>query len=173
MGERLWAAVGIGALGAACALAPVAPAAAASGGLRHSTAGSPSTHAACHDVQKEETGAQTVGLSVERALESGNFASAKQALLTAYGADEGNVSRALHAVRNAPPGVRSAFTYLLGFVGQIHGDIARASSLQELVRSFEKQGRNPRLVADGTVIEHWYESVCGKPPAATTSSGAS
>ena len=59
-------------------------------------------------------------------MTSGNFASAKQAMLNAYNADLGNVQKALGVIKTAPPKVQSAFKNLLSFVKQIRTDIQNA-----------------------------------------------
>ncbi len=163
-----WLGIGIGALGMALTLAPVSAASAKS----HSATtlkGSNPKSAMCKDVKTEQTGSSGLGQNIERAMASGNFAQAKQAMLTAYNADLSNVQKALGVIRTAPPKVQSAFKNLLRFVKQIKSDIQNASSLQGLITSFASLGKNTQLVADGTTIANWYASVCGGPLVTTTS----
>jgi hypothetical protein len=94
-------------------------------------------------------------------MESGNFAAAKQAMLSAYSTDAANVQKALAVIKTAPSKVQSAFKNLLTFVQQIKTDIQNASSLQGLITSFESLGKNQQLVTDGTTIANWYTGVCG------------
>jgi hypothetical protein len=123
-------------------------------------AGATSKSATCRAVTTEEKGANTVGLSLERAVASGNFAASKTAMLQAYGTDQRNVIKALAAAKSAPPQVRSAFENLLSFVRQVRHDIASSKTLPALESSFERLAKNPKLVSDGAVIEHWAASVC-------------
>ena len=62
-------------------------------------------------------------------MTSGNFATAKQAMLNAYNADLANVKKALAVIKTAPANVQSAFKDLLSFEKQFRNDIqnARAS----------------------------------------------
>ena len=73
----------------------------------------------CQDVKNEQSGSSSVGLAIERAIASGNFAVAKQAMLKAYNGDLGNVQKALGVIKTAPANVQSAIKNLLTFVRQI------------------------------------------------------
>ena len=115
----------------------------------------------CQKVKTEQTGSSSVGLAIEKAMTSGNFAAAKQAMLNAYNVDAGNVQKALAVIKTAPSNVQAAFKNLLTFVQQIKTDIQNATSLQGLISSFRSLGTNQKLVADGTTIANWYTSVCG------------
>jgi len=174
--RRTWQGICIGMMGVALTLAPMSAASAHSKPKHHSgtsasTKGSAPNSAMCQKVKTEQTGSSSVGLAIERAMESGNFAQAKAAMLSAYNTDAGNVQKALAVIRTAPSNVQSAFKNLLTFVQQIKTDIQNASSLQGLVTSFESLGKNQQLVTDGTTIANWYTSVCGGSliPATTTS----
>ncbi|HEY1653075.1 MAG TPA: hypothetical protein VGG09_14420 [Acidimicrobiales bacterium] len=159
MGRRRWWPV-ICISGALVTLAPLASA----------SAGASSKTAVCRAVTTEEHTSDTVGLSLERALASGNFASSKQAMLGAYGTDQRNVSQALAAAKSAPPAVRAAFTNLLSFVRQVRNDIESSTGFKGLLSSFGRLAKNPKLVSDGAVIAHWDASVC---PSSTTTTSSS
>jgi hypothetical protein len=145
--RRWWSGVCVGGV-ALVTLVPVA------------AAGATSKGAMCRAVTTEENGADTVGLSLERAVASGNFAASKAAMLRAYGTDQRNVTKALGAAKSAPPRVRSAFENLLSFVRQVRHDIASSKNLPALETSFERLAKNPKLVRDGAAIEQWATSVC-------------
>ena len=138
-------------------------AASAHGKAKHgaTTKGSNPNSAMCQKVKTEQAGSSSVGLAIEKAMTSGNFAAAKQAMLNAYSSDAGNVQKALAVIKSAPSNVQAAFKNLLTFVQQIKTDIQNASSLQGLISSFQSLGTNQKLVADGTTISNWYTSVCG------------
>ena len=172
--HRWWQGICIGLVGVALTLAPVS-AASAHGKAKHhsgaSTKGSAPGSAMCQKVKTEQTGSSSVGDAIEKAMTSGNFAAAKQAMLNAYNSDAGDVQKALSAIKSAPSNVQSAFKNLLSYVQQIKTDIQNASSLQGLITSFESLGKNQQLITDGTTIGNWYTSVCGGTliPATTTS----
>ena len=162
--RRWWQGICIGLVGVALTLAPMSAASAHSKQKHHSsssTKGSAPNSAMCQKVKTEQTGSSSVSLAIEKAMESGNFAAAKQAMLSAYSTDAANVQKALAVIKTAPSNVQSAFKNLLTFVQQIKTDIQNASSLQGLVTSFESLGQNQQLVTDGTTIANWYTSVCG------------
>lgn len=160
-----WLGICIGALGLAMTLVPVSAASAKSHGHHSSTTvkGSNPNSAMCKDVKTEQTSSTSVGQGFEKDLASGNFAQAKQSLLSAYNGDLSNVQKALAVIKTAPGNVQSAFKNLLSFVQQIKNDIQNASSLQGLVTSFSSLGKNTQLITDGTTISNWYASVCGGP----------
>ena len=160
--RRWWQGICIGMMGVALTLAPLS-AASAHGKAKHgaTTKGSNPNSAMCQKVKTEQAGSSSVGLAIEKAMTSGNFAAAKQAMLNAYNSDAGNVQKALAVIKSAPSNVQAAFKNLLTFVQQIKTDIQNASSLQGLISSFQSLGTNQKLVADGTTISNWYTSVCG------------
>jgi len=168
-----WQGLCIGVFGVALTLAPMSTAGAHTNhrGKHHSSGsvkGSNPNAAMCQDVKNEQSGSSSVGLAIERAIASGNFAAAKQAMLNAYDADLGNVQKALGVIKTAPPSVQAAFKNLLTFVQQIRNDIENASSEQGLITSFETLGKNTQLQTDGVTIANWYASVCGGPLVTTS-----
>jgi hypothetical protein len=168
-----WVGICCGVLGVTLALAPLTAASANGHKPKHSasTKGSNPNSAMCKDVKSEQSGSSATGLAIEKAMTSGNFATAKQAMLNAYNADQGSVQKALGVIKTAPANVQTAFKGLLTFVKQIRTDIQNASSEQGLITSFETLGKNPQLQADGVTISNWYTSVCGGTLVTTTTAG--
>ena len=168
---RTWQGICIGPIGVAMTLAPMSAASAHEkhrGGTH--TNGSAPNSAMCQDVKSEQTGSNSVGSSFGKAMASGNFAAAKQAMLNAFNTDQSNVQKALGVIHTAPANVQAAFKNLLSFVQQVKTDIQNASSEQGLIASFEKLGKNPQLQTDGVTIANWYASVCGGSLVTTTTS---
>ncbi len=157
-----------GVLGLTLALAPLTAASAKS----TRTKGSSPKSAMCKSVKSEESGSTAAEGAIEKAMTSGNFASAKQAMLSAYNVDFNQVQKALAAIKKAPPKVQSAFKDLLSYVKQFRTAIQNSTSVTSLLASFETLGKNPKLETDGTTIANWYTSVCGgtlvTPTTATT-----
>jgi hypothetical protein len=138
---------------------------------KHQPSHNPSTATVCADVKKEQQSSSSVGLSIERAIETGNFTAGKQEMLDAYKTDLTNVQKADGVMKQAPANVQAAFSDLLGFVHQIKTAIQNANSEQQLVASFENVGKSPTLATDGTTIQNWFASKCGgSVGTATTSS---
>ena len=125
----------------------------------------------CKDVRNEQSASTSVGSSLSKAIQSGNFAAAKQAMLATYDQEMSNVQKALGVIHAAPAKVQAAFRNLLTFVQQVRNAIQSASSEQGLVTSFEGLGRNPQLQTDAVTIENWYTSVCGGTLATTSTTG--
>ena len=171
-----WQGLCIGVFGVALTLAPMSAAGAHTNhkGKHHSSGsvkGSNPKAAMCQDVKKEQSGSSSTGQAIEKAIASGNFADAKQAMLNAYNGDLGNVQKALGVIKTAPRNVQAAFKNLLTFVQQIRNDIQNASSEQGLITSFATLGKDTQLQTDGATIANWYASVCGGPLVTTTTAG--
>jgi hypothetical protein len=154
-------------IGAGLALAPLSAASARTHAPSHRN---PSTATVCADVRAEQKSSSSVGLAIERAIASGNFAAAKQAMLNAYNTDLSNVAKANGVIKQAPANVQTAFKELLNFVEQLKADIQNANSEQQLLGSFETLGKNPKLATDGTTIASWFAGKCGGSVSTTTSS---
>jgi hypothetical protein len=125
--------------------------------------------AACTAIKNEQAGATAVGLTIERAMASGNLKAAKRQMLDTYNADLRTVSRALKKMKSAPLNVRDAFQNLRTFVGQISRNVKNAESEQQIVASFQSLSKNSQLQADATTIAAWAASVCGSPAPGATS----
>jgi hypothetical protein len=115
----------------------------------------------CKTVKSEQGGSTAAGLAIEKAMSSGNFASAKQAMLKAYNLDLTQVQKALSAVRTAPPKVQASFKDLLSFVKKLRTAIQSSTSTISLLAAFATLGKNPKLQTDSATITNWYTSVCG------------
>jgi hypothetical protein len=163
--------VGIGAavLGLTLALAPLTAASAKS----TRTKGSAPNSAMCKTVKSEQSGSTAASSSIEKAMTSGNYAAAKQALLKSFNLDFNQVQKALSVVKTAPPKVQSAFKDLLSYVKQLRTAIANSNSVTSLLASFETLAKNPKLQTDSTTIGNWYASVCGGTLTTTPSTVAS
>ena len=122
----------------------------------------------CLDVKTEQSSTSSTGSAIEKAMTSGDFATAKQAMLSAYDADLANVNKALAVIKTAPANVQTAFKGLLSFETQFRNDIQNAQSEQALLASFETLGKNTSIETDGLTISNWYTSVCGGTPITTT-----
>ncbi len=166
-----WIGICSGVLGLTLALAPLTAASAKSHNSKNHSSnvkGSNPGSAMCVDVKNEQSSTSSTGSAIEKAMTSGNFAAAKQAMLSAYDADLANVNKALAVIKTAPANVQSAFKALLTFETQFRNDIQNASSEQALIASFATLGKNTSLVTDGTTIANWYTSVCGGTPITST-----
>ena len=104
----------------------------------------------CKDVKSEQTGSSSTGLAIEKAMTSGNFATAKQAMLNAYNGDLGSVQKALGVIKTAPANVQAAFKNLLTFVKQIRTDIQNAvepARPRDILRHLGEEPANSRRTA--------------------------
>jgi len=158
-----WMGICSGVLGLTLALAPLTTASAKMHKPKRHKGSNPKS-AMCADVKSEQAGSSSIGSAIEKAIAGGNFAAAKQAMLSAYNADLANVNKALGVIKTAPPNVQAAFKGLLAAEQTFRNDIQNASSEQALIASFATLGKQTQLVTDGTTIANWYTSVCGGTP---------
>ena len=152
-----WVGIGAAVLGLTLALAPLTAASAKS----TKTKGSAPHSAMCKTVKSEQSGSSAASSAIEKAMTSGNYAAAKQALLNSFNVDFNQVQKALGVIKGAPPKVQAAFKDLLSYVKQLRTAIQNSTSVTSLLASFESLAKNPKLVSDGTTISNWYTSVCG------------
>jgi hypothetical protein len=164
-----WAGIGAAVLGLTLALAPLTAASAKS----TKTKGSAPHSAMCKTVKSEQSGSTAASSAIEKAMTSGNYAAAKQALLNSFNVDFNQVQKALGVIKGAPPNVQSAFKDLLSYVKQLRTAISNSTSVTSLLASFETLAKNPKLETDGTTISNWYTSVCGGTLTTTPSTVAS
>ncbi len=150
-----WMGIGATVLGLTLALAPLTAASA------KSTKGSAPNSAMCKTVKSEQSGSTAASSAIEKAMTSGNYAAAKQALLNSFNVDFNQVQKALSVVKSAPPKVQAAFKDLLSYVKQLRTAISNSTSTTSLLTAFESLGKNPKLAADSTTISNWYTGVCG------------
>jgi hypothetical protein len=164
-----WVGIGAAVLGLTLALAPLTVASAKS----TKTKGSAPNSAMCKTVKTEQGGSTAASSAIEKAMTSGNFASAKQAMLSAFSVDFNQVQKALGVVKTAPPKVQAAFKDLLSYVKQLRTAIQNSTSTTSLLAAFETLGKNPKLQTDSTTISNWYTGVCGGTLTTTPSTVAS
>jgi hypothetical protein len=162
-----WVGIGAGVLGLTLALVPLTAASA------KSTKGSAPHSAMCKTVKSEQSGSTAASSAIEKAMTSGNYAAAKQALLNSFNVDFNQVQKALGVIKGAPPKVQAAFKDLLSYVKQLRTAIQNSSSVTGLLAAFETLAKNPKLETDGTTISNWYTSVCGGTLTTTPSTVAS
>jgi hypothetical protein len=167
--------MGIGIIGLSVALAPMTVASAHSKkpkhkSSHHSTSSKGGTNpgsAFCKDLKAEEASDSGLGVSIEKALEGGNFNSAKGSIEAAFNNDLKQFSTANGLISNAPSNVQAAFKQVYNFVKQIESDIAGANSLPALETSFESLGQNTKFTAAGTTLENYVTTQCGSVAPAT------
>jgi hypothetical protein len=162
-----WVGIGAGVLGLTLALVPLTAASA------KSTKGSAPHSAMCKTVKSEQSGSTAASGAIEKAMTSGNYAAAKQALLKSFNVDFNQVQKALGVIKGAPPKVQAAFKDLLSYVKQLRTAISNSTSVTSLLASFETLAKNPKLETDGVTISNWYTSVCGGTLTTTPSTVAS
>ena len=162
-----WVGIGAGVLGLTLTLVPLTAASA------KTTKGSAPNSAMCKTVKSEQNGSSAASSAIEKAMTSGNYAAAKQALLNSFNVDFNQVQKALGVIKGAPPKVQTAFKDLLSYVKQLRTAIQNSTSVTSLVASFETLAKNPKLETDGTTISNWYTSVCGGTLTTTPSTVAS
>ena len=87
----------------------------------------------CKTVKSEQSGSTAASSAIEKAMTSGNYAAAKQALLNSFNTDFNQVQKALAVIKGAPPKVQAAFKDLLSFVKQLRTAIQSSTSVTSLL----------------------------------------
>jgi hypothetical protein len=171
--------IGIGVVGLALAFAPLSAASASSHKSKHhksshhstskkSSKSTPSAATTCKDLKVEQTGSSSIGSAIASAVESGNYATAKAAMLNAFNLDLKNADTALSVLHSAPANVQAALKGLFAAVGTIKTDIENSTSFAGLESSFASLGENPQLKTDGTIVANYFGAKCGTVTPTTT-----
>ncbi|HEY1832473.1 MAG TPA: hypothetical protein VGG38_19705 [Acidimicrobiales bacterium] len=189
--RRVLQSISVAVIGLALAIAPLTLAGASSKGKSHkhnthhttkkkntkkktttttsaSSKGSNPGSALCKDLKAEESQSESLGGTIGAALESGNFATAKQEMLTAINQGLKEASPALSVLQSAPSNVQAAMKALIGFDGQLKSAIENSTSLATMESSFETLGTNPKIQADGTTVSSYVTAQCGSIVTTTT-----
>ena len=161
--------IGVGVLGLALALAPLG---AASAKTKHHKKGHTTTTVAkkkgsnpnstlCKDLKSEQSQSAKLGSTIASALESGNYASAKQEMVTSINAGLKEASPALAALRSAPGSVKTAMKGLITFDNQFKSAIESSTSLSTLASAFAALGQNPHLRTYSSTVSNYITAQCG------------
>jgi hypothetical protein len=164
----------MGIVGLALALAPLSAASASGHKTKHhkkthhpttTTApkkkGSNPNSALCKDLKAEQAQSAKLGSSIASALESGNYASAKQEMVTSINAGLKQAAPALTVLKSAPGSVQTAMKGLIKFDNQFKSAIESSTSLTTLESSFAQLGQNPSLRTYSTTVTNYITAQCG------------
>jgi hypothetical protein len=165
--------LGVVVAGLALALAPLSAASATSHKAKHhktthhskkkstktKEASKPSS-SACSFLDDQNGGAK-LAATMEQAIASGNFASAKQTLLTLFDTIGKDGSAAENVMRSAPANVQTAFKTMINLDSQIKTALQNSTSFQQMEQSFATIGQNPTLQSATTTVGNYADSLCG------------
>jgi hypothetical protein len=170
----------MGIVGLALALAPLSAASASGHKAKHhkkthtttTTApkkkGSNPNSALCKDLKAEQAQSAKLGSSIASALESGNYASAKQEMVNSINAGLKEAAPALSVLKSAPGSVQTAMKGLIKFDNQFKSAIEGSTSLTTLESSFAQLGQNPSLRTYSTTVTNYITAQCGSITAGTS-----
>ena len=150
-----WMGIGAGVLGLTLTLVPLTAASA------KSTKGSAPNSAMCKTVKSEQTGSTAASSAIEKAMTSGNYAAAKQALLNSFNVDFNQVQKALSVIQD---GTAQGADGLQGpaLVRQATADgDSELHQRDEPCGIFRDPGQEPEVGDRRMTISNWYTSVCG------------
>jgi hypothetical protein len=165
LNRRFFQGIGIGFIGLALALAPLTAAGASHKSKHHKshhTTKKVTTAKFCGAAKSEETSNSSIGTAIEQAIESGNYASARTAMLNAFATDTKYATAAESLLSGAPSNVQSAMKNLVSAIGTIKSDIANSTSFAGLATTMESLGQNKQLEADGVTLANYFKGKgCG------------
>ncbi len=144
-----------GAVGAAVALAPMAVASASLDKAKNPNS------SLCVNLRSESSSSEKLGASLVAAMEGGNFATAKTALLNDMSKSAKEAGPAKAELSSSPAKVKAAFNQLISFDNQIKKTVQKSTSLLGLEKSFQTLGENPKLVSSSKVLAAYITTECG------------
>ena len=150
--RRMGLGIGILAVGTAMALVPLAPQAAWA---------KPGYCTQYGKANKAETKSETAIVS---AIESGNWAAAKKALLSSVSSESGAEKAAIAQLHSAPSNVQRAGTKLLKFVSTEVKIIKTSTSATQFETSEESLAQSPTFTAATGVLANYFDAKCGITP---------
>jgi hypothetical protein len=171
--------MGMSLIATALALAPLSAASASSHKSKHhnkslSTTttvpkkGSNPGSTLCKDLRSEQSQSAKLGSTIATALESGNYATAKQEMVSSINAGLKVAAPALGALSSAPRNVQSAMRGLIKFDDQFKSAIESSASLTTLESALSALGQNPTLRTDSTTVTSYITAQCGSITPTTT-----
>jgi hypothetical protein len=117
--------------------------------------------ALCKDLKSVESSNSKLGSTISGAIEAGNYAAAKQAMLSTLNVAAKQAGPALSKLSSAPTNVRNAMKTLISFYNTFKTAIENSTSLSVLENSLVQLSKNPQLAADGTTVSNYVTSQCG------------
>ncbi len=149
LGRRIGVAVGTLAIGAVMGLVPALPAGASKGGL-------------CSLNKSEESVSLKSTEAVSKAIESGNWAAAKKALLSSFSRVSQAEQLAIQALSGAPSNVKSAGGVMIKFAGTEKSIIAKSTSATQFETSEEAAAQSPKIASAEKTLASYFTAKCGK-----------
>lgn len=106
-------------------------------------------------VELKSTGAIT------KAMESGNWAAAKKALLASFGQASQAEQLAVSALSGAPSNVRAAGAVMIKFAGSEKAIIEKSNSATQFATSVEAAAQSPKVTSAEKTLASYFTSKCG------------
>jgi hypothetical protein len=188
--RRVLQGISVVVVGLALAIAPLTAAGASSKGHKHNTnhsskkkntkkkktttttsansKGSNPGSTLCKDLKAEENQSNSLSGTIASALESGNFATAKQEMINSINQGLKEASPALSALQGAPSSVQNAMKTLISFDGQFKSIVENSTSLTNMESSLETVATNSKIAAAGTTVSAYVTAQCGSLVTTTT-----
>jgi hypothetical protein len=149
--------IGIATIGMALSVVPALSASAsvkASATLRGS--------ALCGDYKNQEKSQAetTEGAALEKAYTSGKWSAIQSALLSAFGSENGAISKLESALSGAPSSVKSAAGQLVKFESSLKTAIKQSTSMTQFGEKTATVDENPKLQAALKTLDAYGEKLC-------------
>jgi hypothetical protein len=120
-------------------------------------------------LAKSEVASQSKSTNaIVKAIEAGNWATAKQALLSSFNGESKAEALAISALSSAPAKVKAAGAVALKFVATEKSVIEKSTSVSQFESSIEAATKNPQLVSAEKTLESYQTAKCGPLTPVTT-----
>jgi hypothetical protein len=164
--ERARLGLGVALGGAAMLASIVLPAASSSAAERtvrqlSTSRGTNPNGAFCKLYRKQLSANTKSEKSLTKAMESGNWAATKRALLVEFSSEKTVEKNFLAALSSAPAAVRSAGRQALKVIPQEEKAINTSTSVQGYEKAIEAVVDTKKMQAVGTVFENYESTTCG------------
>jgi len=159
-------AVGVATIGMAMAVIPALSGSASAAVARTSTVRSIETSALCKAYKSEEQAAVKTesGSAIEKAIESGNYATVKKDLLASFGGEQKEEQVMLGFLNGAPSKVKAAAQESIKFDNSLKSIISNSNSMAQFEAGITTAEKNKKLQAAEVTLSDFTNKECGAPP---------
>jgi hypothetical protein len=100
-------------------------------------------------------------VAITKAIQSGNWAAAKSALLASYSQVSQAEQLAISAISGAPSNVKAAGAVMIRFAGSEKSIIQKSTSATQFATSVEAAAQSPKVASAEKTLGAYFTSKCG------------
>lgn len=158
-------AVGVATIGMAMAVIPALSGSASAAVSRTASVRVVATSALCKAYKSEQQAAVKTesGSAIEKAIESGNYATVKKDLLASFGGEQKEEQVMIGFLSGAPSNVKAAAQVSVKFANSLKTIISNSNSMAQFEAGITTAEKNKKLQAAEVTLSNYTNKMCGAP----------